>query len=231
MWLVGVLAAAGPALAAPPATPPAEPTAIPQPVAQKMGVLILKALQPGLEVKIDGETVGTTPVPGPWTIPVGKHTVQVGADTATVVAVAGGRHTLRFGTPKAAPKQAAAPVRETKIVHTGPGFSLATAGYALGGVGVLALGAGVFFGLDANDLADQASGLDRADPSASRAQQQGLSDDAGRSAFLSNVSLGLAGAALLGGAAMLFLASDGPFNGRPVYITPTATGVNLGGSF
>ncbi len=215
------------AAAEPEAATPKDP-----PPPQEMGVVVIKAVKVDAEVKIDGEAVGTTPVPGPWTLSAGSHTVEVDGKVSKVSVTAGGRHVLNFGTERVAPERVApAPVRESRIVHTGPGFSLTKAGYALGGVGVLALGAGIYFGLDATDLADQASGLDRADAGNSRADQRALSDDAERSAFLSNVSLGFAGAAILGSAAMIVLASDSPLSGKPVYITPTPVGVSVGGLF
>jgi predicted exporter len=96
---------------------------------------------------------------------------------------------------------------------------------------VVLAGAGVFFGLDASSTADDANAYDTANPEHTRAGLQALVDDSEQSAFQANVALGIGGAAMLAGAAMLWLASDGPFRPRRVTARPVANGALLRWTF
>ncbi|MCA9542664.1 MAG: hypothetical protein KC620_27395, partial [Myxococcales bacterium] len=137
----------------------------------EMGALVIEGGAPGTPVTVDGQPVGALPLPGPWTLPAGDHAVQVGDAQHRVKVSAGQRAELNLGGAKAAPGKPAAPVpvEPEVIVRHVPGFPLAKAGYGAAGLGVALLGAAVYFGLDADDLASQARDLDRRDPSVSRA--------------------------------------------------------------
>lgn len=218
------------------AQPPAEPAA---PAAQdEMGTLVIEAAD-GIEVRLDDAAIGQTPLPGPWTLPAGEHIVELrpasGEPTVRrVTIVAGRREVIRLAgapAPVEAPAAPVAPDPPPAAVSdvAGPGFSLATGGYVAAGLGVLGVGAGVALGLLADGYAADARDLDRA--SKTRADQQGLVDQADAAAFGANVAFGAGGLLLVGGVAMLLLASDGPLGDGPVTVAPTAGGAVIEGRF
>lgn len=205
------------------------------------GTLVIDSAA-GLQVRIDDEVIGSTPLPGPWTLEPGEHVVELrpatGAPTVRNITVAAGqRVTLELRGPepadpapqsaKPAPKPAA-PVPDEALAEApppaGPGFSLATGGYVAAGLGLAGVGAGVFLGLTADGHAADARDLDRA--SHDRRDLQDLVDQADSAAFWANVSYGAGGVLLLGGAAMILLATDGPLG-----IAPTPGGAMIEGRF
>ncbi len=197
------------------------------------GTLVIDTPVEGAEVQIDGVLAGVTPLPGPWTLPAGAHTVSVTAPgqppkTFSVTIQAGKQSKVAVLQPAEAPAPVAAV--EQRVVHTGPGFSLSTAGYVTAGIGLAAIGAGVYFGLSADDSASQARALSPQDPGATRAGQQGLIDDADRAAFTANLLYGVGGAAVLAGAALALWAPDGLL-ASGVTVSPTLQGAALVGRF
>ncbi len=217
-------AAEQPAAEAAPAALPATPAA-----PQTMGTLLLESGAVGADVVVDGVTIGQVPLPGPWTLPPGPHTVQVkpasGSAAKAEIDISAGQTTK----VKLLEKQKTVAVegeRPTIEKPVGPGFSVATAGYVAAGVGVLALAGGVVFGLSASSAADDANAYDLADPANDRAGQRALVDESQDSAFYANLSFGVAGVAILAGASMLVLASDSPLKQkrRRVKVRPIAGG-------
>jgi hypothetical protein len=202
--------------------------------AAETGTVRLDTRHVGAQVLIDGAVVGVAPLPGPWALPVGQHKIEVRpagqAPLVETVQVAAGQEVRVALAPAAARSDAeAGPVR-TAVVHTGAGFSLATAGYVTFGVGAAAGITAVLFGLGAQSKADDAAALDRTNPSNTRASQLALSDEAERSALWANVLGGVGVVAGLSGVAMVLLASDGPF-GDGFSVAPTPGGVVFGGAF
>ncbi|MEZ4467115.1 MAG: hypothetical protein R3F43_22365 [bacterium] len=193
-----------------------------------MGSLVIEGGAPGTPVTVDGQAVGALPLPGPWTLPAGEHTVTIGSDERRVQVAAGQLAEVKLGKAAqgAGPKAAPIPAEPEIITRHIPGFPLAKAGYGVAGAGALALGLAVFFGLDADDLAGQARDLDRADPANTRADQHDLARQAEHSAFLANVLYGTGGVLLAGGAALILLGSDGP-----LAVAPSPGGVVVGGRF
>jgi len=198
--------------------------------APEMGVLLVEGGEPGAAVSIDGQAVGALPLPGPWTLPAGAHTVLIGTSSHAVKVAAGAPSRLKLGGARGGGTAAGAADQPVVVVGR-PGFSLATAGYIAGGLGVVALGLGVYFGLDASDLADQAKALDRSDPAHTRAELDGLASDAEHQAFTANLLYGAGGVLLASGAALFLLSSDGPLSGAPVAVTPAPGGLVVGGRF
>lgn len=204
--------------------PPAARRADAQPAApQAMGTLVIQAAD-GAEVRVDDSVIGITPLPGPWTLNPGEHVVEVkpasGEPTVRRVTVgAGERAVIDLGGKKpasaAAKPKAPVPaaVTDAPVEPAGPGFSLATGGYIVAGVGAAGVGAGVALGLLADGYAADARDLDRA--TNDRADQQALVDQADSAAFWSNVAYGAGGVLFLGGAAMILLATDGPLGVAP----------------
>lgn len=195
-----------------PAAPPAPP-----PSPQTMGTLRLESGAVGADVVVDGATIGQVPLPGPWTLPPGPHTVEVrptGGSPAKAGIVVTAGQTVEV---KLLVQQVVAAVEvERQVIErsVGPGFSLVTAGYVTAGVGVLAVISGVVFGLDASSTAEAARDYDLADPDNDRGGQQALIDESQDAAFYSNLSFGVAGVAILAAASMVVLSSDSPFKPR-----------------
>ena len=181
------------------------------------GTLRLKTGSRGATVLIDGSPVGVTPLPGPWTLAPGSHTIELkpkgAASVKAAFTIAAGQEALVELLAAAMPAESAteAPIAGPhRVIYSGPGFSLATAGYITAGVGVASGALAVLFGLQANSKADEARGLDKADRTLTRADQQRLADDADQAALLCNVTMGVGVVAGLSGVAMILLASDGP---------------------
>ncbi len=199
-----------------------------------MGTLELESGATGAEVAIDGVVVGVVPLPGPWTLPPGPHRVEVrpanGERAKAKVDITAGE-VSRLTLLERVEEVVVAPERPVIERPVGPGFSLSTAGYVSAGMGLAALGAGVFFGLDANARATDARDYGTGDPEHDRAGLQALIDEAEQSAFYANLSFGVGGVALLAGAAMVALASDGLFAPRRVRARPVAGGGVLRWSF
>lgn len=236
---VGLLPLAGRAQPPPPASAaeeaPAEADEAPA-APQSMGTLAIDA-DDGVEVRVDDAVIGETPLPGPWTLSPGEHTVELrppsGEPTVRRVTIAAGQHlALDLGgkKPDPAAEPAPAPTSDPAVAEpalpAGPGFPVATGGYIVAGLGLLGVGAGVGLGLLADGYAADARDLDRA--SNDRADQQALVDQADGAAFWSNVSYGAGGVMLLGGAAMILLATDGPLG---VSVAPTPGGAMVEGRF
>lgn len=204
-------------------------------VAQEMGTLIVESGVDGAVVRIDDVEVGRTPLPGPWTLTPGEHTIEVrpedGAPIVRSFTIAAGQPTVlqvlggtaaRTPVPDTPTVEAPAP---EALGAAGPGFDLATGGYIAAGLGVAVVGAGVALGLMADSAADDAFAA------TSRADQQTRIDTADAMAFGANVSYGAGGLLLLGGVAMIVLAADGPLGDAPVSVAPTPGGMVLGGRF
>lgn len=234
---VGLLPVAGRAQPPPPADAAEEAPAAEVPAApQSMGTLVIEAAA-GVEVRVDDVVIGETPLPGPWTLSPGDHVIELrpasGEPTVRRVTIAAGQQiALDLGgkKPDPAAKPAAAPDPDPAVAEpalpAGPGFPVATGGYIVAGLGLLGVGAGVGLGLLADGYAAEARDLDRA--SNDRADQQALVDQADGAAFWSNISYGAGGVMLLGGAAMILLATDGPLG---VSVAPTPGGAMVEGRF
>ena len=202
--------------------------------AAPVGTLRLDTRHVGAPVLINGVVVGFAPLPGPWTLPVGAHTVEVrpqgrAALSGQVEVVAGAEVSLALEPPVAGTKGEPSLVH-TVVVHTGPGFSLVSASYVAFGLGLAAGGGAAYFGLQANAAAEDARALDPADPKNTRAAQRALMADAERDALKANVLGGLSGIAVMSGVALLLLATDGPLGGD-IAVLPTTDGLGVGGVF
>ncbi len=112
-----------------------------------------------------------------------------------------------------------------------PGRTLELAGMAVGGVGVLSLGLGFYFGSEASSISDQISNHNPADPwpdNINDLEKQGESHETKQIIFLT-----VGGVALVGGAALYFLGRSK--RSSEVSITPTVAaggaGVVFSGAF
>lgn len=203
---------------------------------REMGTVRLVGAGAGVPIFIDGKPAGETPLPGPWTLPAGAHTIELrpaGGQPVTreVQVVAGQEAQVVLGSVRAAPPPSPRGEDPPAVdaVSSGPPFSLATAGYITAGVGLAAIGAGVALGLAADGAAEDAFAV--APPDGTRAEQQARVDDADAMAFWANVAYGAGGVLLVGGAAMALLASDGPLGDDTMSLVPTGQGAALVGAF
>lgn len=203
--------------------------------AGEMGTLQVYAEVEGVPLFLDGVLVGESPFSAPWFLKPGTHTLEAkpasGAmETRTFeIKVGAITEVSLLKLPEAERKRRAAAMGpRVRTIHTGPGFSLAVTGYGALGLGGVMAGLGIFLGLDAESKAAEARDLDPRRHT--RAQQLDLLEQVDNQAFYSNVSFGAAGTLLLGGAALLFFASDGPL-GAHTTLMPTGQGLSLGGRF
>ena len=186
-------------------------------VAREMGTVRLEGGPVGVPVFIDGEAAGISPLPGPWTLTAGAHSVELRPAGASpivrAVQVEAGREVrVVLGAVSAARPQLVEPEG-------------AADGVASGG----AAGPGVSLGLMADGLAADALAVQP--PEGTRAEQMKLVDDADAAAFWANVAYGAGGVLVVSGVAMALLASDGPLGDAPVSVVPTAGGAVVVGSF
>ena len=195
-----------------------------------MGSVTVRTAKEGVPIYIDGELVGLSPLPGPWMIPVGAHEIEARPEGAPpdkrAVEIAAGDDVpidLLVSPPKSNRPMPA------RVVRTGPGFSLSTAGYVAGGVGIAAGIASAIFGAGTLSSLDDAQGYDRTEAGHDRAGYRDIEHGAERSAFLANVSAGVAVTSLAVGTLLILLADDRP-DGQ-VTVSPSAAGAAVGGRF
>ncbi len=101
---------------------------------------------------------------------------------------------------------------------------------AVSGVGIVAVGAGVVFGLQVKDLDDQAREICPANPCARADEANAIGARSDRRALYSNITFGIGGAALLGAAILWFTGAP-----ESATVTPVASesyaGIGIAGSF
>ena len=161
------------------------------------GTVLIEGAPDGSAVLIDGQSVGETPLPGPWTLPVGEHQVKIGDRAQQVTVAAGAQVAVNYAAKAAVAPPAAAPADR---------FAVVTAGYVGAGLGALAVGAGLFFGLsEADDVSEEEA-----------------------NAVFAKIGYGIGGVLLAGGAAMIIWGDDGASS---VGVAPTLNGAVIGGRF
>ncbi len=131
----------------------------------------------------------------------------------------GGVPIAKVEPPIVAPPPVPEPAVEKTIERDEGGISQGTVGLIVGGVGVLGLGGGVIFGLQANGAADDAKAVPQIDTA-------GYDDkvaSAESAALLADVCFGV-GAVGLGVGAFLFFTDDGDASGAKVSVVPTSDG-------
>jgi serine/threonine-protein kinase len=186
---------------------------------------------PGLTIRRQGQAVPTAA----WDVAVpldpGQYRIDASApgyqDFTGTVQVADGAVTAKFSVPPLVrsqnrPESAPAPAAEPATAPppspqpapvdlapatTSGANSTRTIAYVLGGVGIVGVGVGSFFGLRAISKNDEA---ERECPRGRQCDTQegvDLTDEADKAATISNVAFGLSAAALAGGL-VLYLAAD-----------------------
>jgi hypothetical protein len=189
---------------------------------------------PGVLVKLDGLSIDTSQA---QPIDPGDHTVdlsapgKIGKTTLFKVAPQPGTQTFKAPEledatpPPTTMKTAEAPIAPKPAPRASPDWQRPT-GYALGGAGIVALGLGVYFGLDTfskRDARDQHCAGTVCD-----AEGISLHEKAQSSATISTVGF-IGGAVLLGAGGYLLLTA--PKAKRTARVGPTLGGLLLEGDF
>jgi serine/threonine-protein kinase len=141
--------------------------------------------------------------------------------------------------PPAAPPVVAPPVAPPPGQDRGPaddsdpGSTQRTIGLVVGGVGLIGIGVGAFFGLDAISKNDDAKALCPRGNVCDDPDGVSLTDDAKKAATISNIAFGAGGAALAGGV-ILFLTAPSKSD-TALRVSPTLgarqAGLSVAGSF
>ena len=197
----------------------------------------------GLRVEIDGHVLGSAGLGTAFPIDPGTHEISVSAKErqpwSTTVSVTEGSSTETVHVPSletvAKPEPTPAPdapaTADTSADVTSDGSGQRTTGYVVGGVGVVALAAGGYFGLRAKSQASDAD----AHCDGKYCDPTGLAghDDARTSATISTVGFGVGLAAIATGVVLILTAK--PERERAAWVSPyaqpTGGGVALGGTF
>jgi hypothetical protein len=167
---------------------------------------------PGLQIKRDGVILGTAVWGRSAPVDPGLHTIEASAPgmhpwTSTVqIATRGDQQTVTVPQPEPLEARPVEPSR--RDVAPRSGAPQRTTGWVVGAAGVVALGAGTYFGLRAlsnhNQATDRCSPALCTDPEAVR-----LNDDAKVSANISTVAVGLGIAGVAVGAVLVLTAPVG----------------------
>lgn len=194
----------------------------------------------GFELRLDGTTIGSAGWSGAPVDP-GEHTVEVLAPGKTPfsskfsVAAVADKKQIHIDPLADAPVAAGTPgsVPGTPDAPTSSGTTQRIIGYSVGGAGIVLLGVGTIFGIQAlsksNDVKDVCS-LQRCTDPAAVAKNQ----DAKTAADISTVTIGLGAAAVVAGVVLIFTA---PKSSSPtaLHLAPTVgpgvAGLSLGGAF
>ncbi len=212
-----------------------------EPELARLAVIVGKEAQlPGLVVERDGRAID----PAEWTTPIpidsGLHTIRAlapGKKTwSTQVTIGGPRSQASVAVPVLEREQTSPAVvertqgegdRSKEQARGETGSTQRVIALAMGGAGVIALGAGAFFGLKARSTYDDA--LSQCN-SSHQCQQAGLdrADDATSQATISTIGF-VAGGVLLAGGGVLYLTAP-----RQTHVSlggPSLAAVTVGGAF
>lgn len=197
-----------------------------EPDLARLVVVVPKESQvPGLVVERDGTAIDAAEWATPIPTDAGQHTIRAlapGKKTwSTEVTIAGAKAQATVTVPaleaaEVAPAPAARP-GETATSSAAPsnaGQPQRIIGLVVAGAGVVAIGAGAFFGLKASSTYDDALPFCNA---ANQCKQRGLDlrDDAGSEATISTFAFIAGGALVAGGAVLYFTAPRGGGAGAP----------------
>jgi hypothetical protein len=134
----------------------------------RIGVLVVRTQPEGAEVRVDGKSVGVTPLAGGVRVTAGKHTVEAllsgyGSEEREVTAagraqVAVALELSRVAVPTVSPPPAVLVERRASVpvVDAEAGAGRRNLGYVIGGAGIAALAAGSVVAVLALDRAHEA---------------------------------------------------------------------------
>jgi hypothetical protein len=218
----------------------------------------------GTSVRRGGVELGAASLGTPLPVDPGEHVVVVSApgrketrvsvhvkpgETKTVnvevgEAVPSGASTppsatSTAGDPKDPAAAAGAPRSPEPASATDPGSSNSaqkTIGYVVGGLGVVGLGLGVYFAMDAKSKDDRAAG-DHCPNDICDAAGLKLNQDARSEASVAGVAFGLGGAALVAGVVLVLTSPTSTGGAKPAAVrvrpvaTPSSLGLGVGGAW
>lgn len=205
------------------------------------GKVVAPALY-GIAVPVDPgplEIEVTAPGHVPW-----KKTVQVGKPSARVEVTVPALEAAPTDEPAAvvppaarespAPSASTRPEEDRGVAKLDEDTSQETWGWVLGGVGVVGIGVGSFFGLRAISKNSDAEDFCPGGSTCNDPRGETLTDEAKDAALVSNIAFGIGGAALAAGLVLVLTAPDGQPQSALV-VSPTAHGrggsVGLSGAF
>ncbi len=185
----------------------------------------------GIRVELDGNNLGTSTLESALPVDPGPHKVTVTAPGhepwTTTITVEKGAGSDTLSVPTLVPLEEEAtedPAEDdsssASVDTSSSNFDQRTAGFIVGGVGLVALAAGGFFGLQAQsktkDADDHCSG--------NFCNQEGLDghDDAKQAALFSTIGFGVGIAGIAAGTVLILTAK--PKKERAAWVAPYATG-------
>jgi hypothetical protein len=192
-----------------------------------------EARVPGLQILIDGAPVGTASLGVPMPVDPGQHVVEViapGHETSSqdvVVDPNGATHTLNLRALAAVePAAAAATPATSQPPHdaphdTGAGLSSQqTVGLVVGGVGVLGLATGAYFGIRTQSAESEAKNHCTNYPTDCSPTGLDANEDAKTFSRYATAGFLVGGAALIGGAILYLTAPAATTDSESVRISP-----------
>ncbi len=213
-----------------------------EPLLSKLEVVVPAASQvEGLRVTLDGAEVREPAWGVPTPIDPGEHVVEATAPgrrpwtSRVVVGDVSDRQTIEVPVleliPVAPAKKDVAPRQPVPVSPSQDAGSTAqpALGWVLGGVGIVGLGAGAYFGLQAKSKWYDVEGAcpdGRCPDDAARVANAGLQDEAARAGNISTVAFVAGAACLAAGGWLLWSADSG--DDRPLRVSPAATDAMVG---
>ncbi len=192
--------------------------------AQPKGMLALEVNTPGLHVRVDGERVGITPLPGPLRLTAGLHKLQLDGEGIEpheeMVNIAAGQTTETV-------------VEVGEADSGGIEISTETVGWILVGVGGAALaGSAVTAVLALGADGDLQDCRDKPHPEcAGTDEEKSLADDVRSNALMTDILIGAGVAVAATGVALLLFADEPDAQSEgSVYVAPTAEGGVMAGA-
>jgi hypothetical protein len=235
-----------------------------EPLLSKLTVLVSPENQmPELRLALDGHplplSLRGTPIP----VDAGEHTLSAEAPGyepfSIKINVTGPSATgtaevpvlTPLATPQAPAETRAVPAASTTSPPADDGRAQSNAqeivGLAVAGVGLVGVGVGVYFGLEARKIDEEAEGICPRDEECNAQRGLDLTDDAQGEALKANILYGVGGALLIAGAVLYFTADDPSEAKRGSYrplvtvgsarlypdavFTPTFSGISLDTEF
>jgi len=203
---------------------------------KKLSRLVISPEQPaeGLEVRVDGESIGAASFGTPLPYDPGEHRIEAAAPKhrawTEAVTLEAGPVDLPVSVPPLAEEAPAPPPPPPPVEPPKPSplLSRKTLGYAAAGVGVVGIGVGTVFGID---VLSKKSDADSNDCRGKACNPSGLDlySSARTSGWISTAGFGVG--VLGAGAAgyLLFIARDAPSRDKGFWVAPRIGGLAFGG--
>ncbi len=171
---------------------------------RELGLLAITTPERGLEIQLNGQKMGTSPLPGPWTVAPGEYVVKfirAGKSVGEVKTriVEGESKSVIWPEPSTQ-------VTEQSRWKWAP-WSLSDVGVAVTAGGLVAVGVGAYFGVRAVDLGQEAGRMVLSETK--RADYDRLTEQSSNAALAANLSYGVGAAAVISGLVMTVFGEGG----------------------